>query len=67
MDKRCDGNNHELIDICSFKDISLEGAYDVVRWCTCCGAVVVDKDIDNRIFAGRICKMKFPRLAYPKK
>lgn len=32
----------------------------VVRWCSECGAVVVDVDYDGRTAAGRIMKMKVP-------
>jgi hypothetical protein len=33
---------------------------DVVRWCTVCGAVVVDLDYDGRTNPGQLMKMRFP-------
>ena len=35
----------------------------VVRWCPNCGAIVVDLDCDNRVYPGRVMKMKLPELA----
>jgi hypothetical protein len=35
---------------------------DVVRWCSTCGAVTVDTDIDNRIYSGRIMRLRLPHL-----
>lgn len=35
----------------------------VVRWCRECGAVVVDVDVDNRTYPGRIKPMQFPRVS----
>jgi hypothetical protein len=35
----------------------------VVRWCTDCGAIVVDVDVDGRVMPGRYSRMKFPRIA----
>lgn len=34
----------------------------VVRWCSQCGAVVVDEDYDGRTRAGSYQKMRFPSL-----
>lgn len=33
----------------------------VVRWCSECGAVVVDEDSDGRIHPGGYIKMMFPK------
>lgn len=44
--------------------IPAELGYDVdavVRWCKYCGAVVVDKEVDNRVM-GRYVDMKFPNI-----
>lgn len=52
----------------------LEGIYStscgmgedyVVRWCSMCGAVVVDIDYDGRTDPGGVMEMKFPRMSYP--
>jgi hypothetical protein len=53
----------DLIVILSAPDLSLSNAEDVVRWCPSCGAIVVDKDVDNHTYAGRGMKMKTPILA----
>ncbi len=57
----CDGRNHNLIVIYSTCDAWNEER--VVRWCTDCGAVVVDRESDGRLF-GKIVKMKFPKVTY---
>ena len=31
----------------------------VVRWCSQCGAVVIDVEVDNRLM-GAVVEMKFP-------
>lgn len=51
---------HDLIVI--YRSREFYGATDVVRWCTTCGSIVVDKDFDGRTNAGQIMKMKFPTL-----
>jgi hypothetical protein len=54
----CDGTNHNLkvIYVDNFSDHAR-----VVRWCTDCGAVVVDIDVDGRTNPGGKMKMKFPK------
>lgn len=37
---------------------------EVVRWCSGCGAVVVDCDFDNRTHPGYYEPMRFPKSAY---
>lgn len=39
-----------------------DGSAQVLRWCSVCGAVVVDQQIDKRIYPGRYVPMKFPKL-----
>jgi hypothetical protein len=51
---------HELVEIDSRWD---GDAHVVVRWCTLCGAVVVDADVDGRTAPGAISVMRFPKLA----
>ena len=53
-------NKHTLIVIyCGGPDME----QDVVRWCTICGAVVVDVDVDGRTAPGAIMKMLLPQTA----
>ena len=35
----------------------------VVRWCTVCGSIIVDKDDAGRTFSGAVMKMKRPEIA----
>jgi valyl-tRNA synthetase len=55
----CDKKNHPLVEIYRASE-----GYDVdhvVQWCPDCGAVVVDAECDNRVYPGRIIKMRFPK------
>lgn len=61
--KVCSDGFHDLIPILSTRDSSLPDLYTVVRWCTVCGAVVVDSDCDGRTYAGKIRKMQTPDIA----
>ena len=36
---------------------------EVVRWCSYCGAIVVDEDYDGRTNAGQIRPIQFPKLS----
>ena len=54
----CDLKNHDL-QVIYTADVGWNEEH-TVRWCADCGAVVVDTDSDNRVFAGRIMKMQFP-------
>ena len=57
---KCSGGKHSLIKITS-NEISY-GEVEVVRWCSECGAVVVDTDYDGRTAAGACMKMRFPKV-----
>ncbi len=35
---------------------------EVVRWCSECGAIVVDEDYDGRTKPGAIMKMRLPKV-----
>lgn len=39
-----------------------DGSAQVVRWCSVCGAIVIDTQIDKRIFPGQIMPMEYPDL-----
>lgn len=39
-----------------------DGSSSVVRWCSVCGSIVIDTQVDKRIFPGQIMPMKFPEL-----
>jgi len=57
----CDKANgkHKLKVV--YASIGTWGEADVVRWCSDCGAVVVDVEVDNRINPGGVRKMEFPK------
>lgn len=42
------------------------GISRVVRWCSDCGAVVIDNDIDGKIAPGAWRRMQFPKIALDK-
>ena len=52
-------HKHDLIDI-----YSTGGDMDstVVRWCTVCGAIVIDTDYDGRTNPGQVMPMRFPEV-----
>ena len=56
----CLKGQHNLIPVYSHGTADEEV---VVRWCPDCGAVVVDKDIDGKTFAGKIRRLQAPKLA----
>ena len=56
----CDGKHHNLEEIAKFQS-NIPGGDNVVRWCSDCGAIVIDVEIDNRIYPGKWMKMKFPK------
>lgn len=58
--RKCTGGRHRLVEVYR-ADNGFED--EVVRWCSNCGAIVVDLDYDGRVYAGRIMKMRLPKLA----
>ena len=60
MYKECTEGRHPLVEV-----YRADNGYEdeVVRWCPSCGAIVVDVDYDGRVYAGRIMKMRLPKLA----
>lgn len=54
----CTGPNHDLKEI--FRSGPLDDIQSVVRWCSDCGAIVVDGELDGRVRPGAVLTMKFP-------
>jgi hypothetical protein len=54
----CKNGKHNLEDILHAND-------EVVRWCHYCGAIVVDREYDNRVYPGAVLPMMFPEILYP--
>jgi hypothetical protein len=61
-----DGKDHELEIIYETLENGV-GCSTVVRWCSVCGGIVVDLDVDNRTMPGGISKMKFPKILFKRK
>jgi hypothetical protein len=58
----CHNGKHQLEDIYSEK-VPFFAEYDyvvVVRWCSNCGAIVIDKEHDGRLFSSST--MRFPAI-----
>lgn len=34
----------------------------VIRWCPECGAVVIDNDVDGRVYSGKVMPMRLSNL-----
>jgi hypothetical protein len=58
----CDGQTHNLQEIYRRNGAASDA---VVRWCSDCGAVVVDEDYDGRTNPGAYEEMRFPMMPYP--
>ncbi len=56
-------HDHNLVSITSKPYIGVEDGYQVVHWCSDCGAVVIDVVSDGRTYPGEVMAMKFPLLA----
>lgn len=56
----CARGKHNLIPVFQVGQYSCS---TVVRWCTCCGAVVVDLDADGRTRPGYHRELQAPELA----
>jgi len=39
-----------------------DGTWEVVKWCQDCGAIVVDLEVDNITYPGRVAKMEYPEI-----
>lgn len=57
----CLANNgkHDLVEIATQREC-MPGAVGVIRWCSRCGSVVIDRDVDGRTNPGAILKMREP-------
>lgn len=58
--KKCTQGRHRLVEVYR-ADNGFED--EVVRWCSNCGAIVVDVDYEGRVYAGQIMRMRLPELA----
>ena len=58
---------HKLREVWRQSSGAAPDALTVVRWCSKCGAVVIDTDLDGRTMPGDILPMQFPRIATEKR
>ena len=59
LSEKCLQGLHPLKTIYTDSD----GFVDVViRWCPECGAVVIDNDVDGRVYPGKVMPMKLSNL-----
>lgn len=57
----CDLKNHNL-EVVYVADVGWNEEHSV-KWCRDCGAIVVDRESDNRRL-GAVVKMQFPKFLY---
>lgn len=55
------GGSHELVEL--LRTDYGPGTDTIVRWCSRCGAVVIDLDVDGRVSPGKVVPMKHPELS----
>jgi len=58
--KDCVDGKHKLIFI--HGKSHWDESESTVRWCKNCGAIVIDRDYDNRTIPGGVMKMEFPEI-----
>lgn len=56
----CNGTDHDLIEI--YRAGYVDDINAVVRWCSYCGAIVVDSEYDGRVKPGHYKKLQFPEI-----
>lgn len=56
---------NSLLDV--FESSQGYGSTAVVRWCSKCGAIVIDVDYDGRTNPGAIMPMRFPDSIHTRK
>lgn len=59
MIEDCKRGNHDLVEIAS-TTVGIDEE-KVVRWCKCCGAIVVDLDRDGRTYPGYYMRCVSPK------
>jgi len=60
MLEKCKNSEHTLETITALAH--WDGSSQVVRWCSVCGSIVIDTQVDKRVFPGQIMPMKFPEI-----
>jgi hypothetical protein len=57
----CIKGDHSLQDITSSTNLS-DDVVQVVRWCNICGSIVVDEELDERVYPGKAMPMMACKL-----
>lgn len=60
MLERCKRGEHQFIKMQS--TLVGPGEERVIRWCQCCGAIVIDLDVDGRTYPGYFQECRIPGL-----
>lgn len=58
--EECRKGNHQLIIIDSIDISSYESK--IIRWCSKCGAIVVDAEYDDKLYPGYYRSMRYPNI-----
>lgn len=64
IEQDCLQGNHKLESITELSH--WDGSTNVVRWCSVCGAIVIDTDVDGRVYPGQVRPMRFPQTLIEK-
>lgn len=64
IEKDCLEGSHTLVTISALAH--WDGSTNVVRWCSVCGAIVVDTDVGGRVYPGQVQPMRFPKTLVEK-
>ena len=57
---KCIEGDHDLQEIGNPVESYLGD--EVIRWCKICGSIVIDVDVDNRIYPGKVMEMRTPEI-----
>jgi hypothetical protein len=57
----CNGQHN--LEIITRTSNGTPGVTNVTRWCSTCGAIVIDTDVDGRTHPGNVMRMRFPSIA----
>lgn len=63
MCEKCKEGMHPLIDILSLEKSQSLDVSKTIRWCSDCGAIVIDAECDGRLYPGRYMKMRMPKAS----
>ena len=59
--EKCKKGKHTLVEVWMAQH-QWDGSAALVMWCSVCGAIVVDLEIDSRVYPGKVKKMQYTDL-----